>query len=311
MKIGIIGAGAVAAAVTLSTILRGCAREVVLVSRTRSRAKAVAIDMMYGTPLSPTVDVRDGDYEDLKSAAVVLITAGVNEKTGGAIDRNDPAGRLKLLDANTKVYEDIVPQIVKYAPDAVIVVVTDPPDPLADIARHIAGHNRVVSTGTYLDSMRFRVHLGQKLSISAASIEALVVGEHGTSQVFLWSSARARSVPYCNLLEQCKMTPEAFRAAVERDVRFANITIIEGNNASQYGIGMVCARIAEIILRDEKAVIPIGTYNKNYGVTLSLPGVLGRHGVSFILEPDMSEDERGALQRSAEKIRNALSGRLH
>jgi L-lactate dehydrogenase len=311
MKIGIIGAGAVAAACTLSTILRGCAREIVLVSRTRARAKAMATDMRYGSPLSPTVDVRDGDYEDLKGAAVVLITAGVNEKTGGAIDRNDPAGRLKLLDANTKVYEEIVPQIVKYAPEAVIVVVTDPPDPLAYIARHVAGHDRVVSTGTYLDSMRFRVHLGQKLSVSAASIEALVVGEHGTSQVFLWSSARARSVPYCNLLAQCKITPEAFRAEVERDVRFANITIIEGNNASQYGIGMVCARITEIILRDENAVIPIGTYNRNYDVTLSLPGILGRHGVSRILEPDMSDDERAALQRSAEKIKNALAGRLH
>jgi L-lactate dehydrogenase len=94
-------------------------------------------------------------------------------------------------------------------------------------------------------------------------------------------------------------------------VRFANITIIEGNNASQYGIGMVCARITEIILRDENAVIPIGTYNRNYDVTLSLPGILGRHGVSRILEPDMSDDERAALQRSAEKIKNALAGRLH
>ncbi len=311
MKIGIIGAGAVAAAVTLSTILRGCAREIVLVSRTRSRAKAVATDMLYGSPLSPTVDVHDGDYEDLKSAAVVLITSGVNEKTGGAIDRNDPAGRLKLMDANTKIYEEIVPQIAKYAPEAVIIVVTDPPEPLADIARHVAGHDRVVSTGTYLDSLRFRVHLGQKLSVSAASIEALVVGEHGTSQVFLWSSVRARGVTYCNMLEECNLTPEAFRAEVEREVRFANITIIEGNNASQYGIGMVCARITEIILRDENAVIPIGAYNKNYGVTLSLPGVLGRYGVSRILEPDMSEEERAALQRSAEKIKNALAGRLH
>ena len=310
MKIGIIGAGAVAAACTISIILRGCAREIVIVSRTRARAKAVATDMRYGSPLSPTVDVRDGDYEDLKGAAVVLITAGVNEKSGGAIDRNDPAGRLKLLDANIKVYGDIVPNIVKYAPEAVIVVVTDPPDPLADVARHMAGHDRVISTGTYLDSLRFRVHLAQKLSVSAASVEALVVGEHGTSQVFLWSSARARSVPYCNLLEECRMTPEAFRAEIEKEVRFANITIIEGNNASQYGIGMVCARITEIILRDERAVIPIGTYNPVYGVTLSLPGVLGRDGVSRILEPDMSEEERAALQRSADKIKNALAGRL-
>jgi L-lactate dehydrogenase len=267
--------------------------------------------MRYGSPLSPWLDVYDGDYKDLAGADAVLITAGVNEKTEGATDRNDPAGRLRLLDTNAKVYREIVPEIVKYAPGAVIIAVTDPPDPLADIARQIAGHNRVLSTGTFLDSLRFRVHLAKKLSVSAASVEALVVGEHGTSQVFLWSSVRVNGVTYCNLLEQCAMTPESFRAEVEREVRYANITIIEGNNASQYGIGMVCARIVEIIMRDENAVIPIGTYNGKYGVTLSLPGVLGRNGVSRILEPDMADNERAALQLGAEKLKKALAGRLN
>jgi L-lactate dehydrogenase len=306
MKVGVIGAGAVASACALSVILRGCATEIVLVSRTRARAKAVATDMRYGTPLSPAAVIRDGDYADLSGAAVVLVTAGVNEKSGGAIDRNDPAGRLKLLAANAKIYEEIIPDIVKSASDAVIVAVTDPPDPLADIARHIAGHDRVISSGTFLDSQRFKVHLAQKLSVSPASVEALVVGEHGTSQVFLWSGARVCGVPCCDLLEDCSVKPEEFRAAVERDVRFANITIIEGNNASQYGIGMVSARITEIILRDENSVIPVGRYNEKYGVTLSLPGVLGRNGVSRILEPDMSDDERAALQKSADKIKSAL-----
>jgi L-lactate dehydrogenase len=264
--------------------------------------------MRYGLPLSPMMDVRDGDYEDLAGAALVMITAGVNEKTGGATDRNDPAGRLRLLGTNTKVYEEIVPQVVKHAPDALIMVVTDPPDPLADIARRIAGHDRVISTGTYLDSLRFRVHLARKLSVNAATIEAHVVGEHGTSQVFLWSSARVCGAPFCALLEQCDATPAVFYAEVEKEVRYANISIIEGNNASQYGIGMTCARIAEIILRDENAVIPIGSFNTEYGVTLSLPSVLGRHGVSRILEPEMSKDERAALQRSAEKIKSALGG---
>jgi L-lactate dehydrogenase len=106
------------------------------------------------------------------------------------------------------------------------------------------------------------------------------------------------------------MTPEAFQAEIEHEVRFANITIIEGINASQYGIGMVCARIVEIILRDENAVVPIGTYNDKYGVTLSLPAVLGRNGVSRILEPDMSDKERTALQLSAAKLKKALDGRL-
>ncbi len=310
MKIGIIGTGAVGAACTLSTIMRGCAREIVLLDKMHSRAKAVATDMRYGLPLSLTVGVRDGDYQDLAGAALVMITAGVNEKTGGATDRSDPLGRLRLLGTNTKVYEEIVPQVVKYAPEAVILVVTDPPDPLADIVRRIAGHDRVVSTGTYLDTLRFRVHLSRKLDVSATSIDAFVVGEHGTSQVFLWSSARVCGAPFCELLEQCDASPDTFYAEVEKEVRYANITIIEGNNASQYGIGMTCARIAEIMLRDENAVVPIGSYNKEYGVTLSLPSILGRHGVSRILEPLMSDDERTALRHSAEKIKSALGGRL-
>ena len=306
MKIGIIGTGAVGAACTLATIMRGCAREIVLLDKVHSRAQAVATDMCYGLPLSSMMDVRDGDYEDLAGSALVMITAGVNEKAGRATDRNDPAGRLRLLGTNAKVYEEIVPRVVKVAPAAVIMVVTDPPDPLADIARQLAGHDRVLSTGTYLDSLRFRVHLARKLSVSAASIDAFVVGEHGTSQVFLWSSARVSGAPFCELLEQCHASPETFYADVEKEVRFANITIIEGNDASQYGIGMTCARIAEIMLRDENAVIPIGSYNKEYGVTLSLPSILGRHGVSRILEPEMSDDERAALRHSAEKLKNVL-----
>jgi L-lactate dehydrogenase len=234
-----------------------------------------------------------------------MITAGVNEKTGGAIDRNDPAGRLKLLDENVKVYEEIVPKIARAAPNAVLLAVTDPPDPLADHARRLAGHERVLSTGTYLDSLRFRVHLARELGVSPASVEALVVGEHGTSEVFLWSSARVGGIPILEEIERRGLRRQDFRKRIEADVRFANITIIEGNNASQYGIGMVCARIAEIILRDERAIVPIGSYHEAYGTTLSLPSIVGRDGVIDVIEPDMSDDERQALWRSAETIGQA------
>src|SRR5882672_10581441 len=133
LKIGVIGAGAVGCACLLSTIMRGCAREIVLVNRNRKRAKGVVSDMQYGTALSPTTDLYDGDYADLEGAALVMITAGVNEKAGGATDRNDPAGRLKLLDQNAGVYEEILTELFKAAPDTVVPVVTDPPDPLADL----------------------------------------------------------------------------------------------------------------------------------------------------------------------------------
>src|SRR5712691_3213942 len=190
-----IGAGAVGSACLLSTVMRGCAREIVVLNRNRKRAIAVVTDTQYGATLSPTVDIRDGDFPDLAGAALVMITAGVNEKTGGATDRSDAAGRLKLLDINRGIYESLVPRIVAAAPDAVILVVTDPPDLLADIARSLAHHDRVLSTGTYLDSLRFRVHLAGRLGVSPASVDAMVLGEHGTSQVYVWSSARVGGCP--------------------------------------------------------------------------------------------------------------------
>src|ERR1700688_4272918 len=176
MKIGIIGTGAVGCACALAAAIRGSAREIVLVNRTRKTAEAVATDIRYGTPLGCKVDIVDGDYDALKGAGVILITSGVNEKTGGATDRNDPAGRLKLLDTNADVYRDIVPKIIAIAPQALLLVVTDPPDPLADLTRQLAGHERVLSTGTFLDSLRFRFHLARRLEVNPMHIEAQVVG---------------------------------------------------------------------------------------------------------------------------------------
>ncbi len=165
------------------------------------------------------------------------------------------------------------------------------------------GHDRVLSTGTYLDSLRFQFHLAKHLGVSPASVEALVIGEHGTSEVFLWSGARVGGMP-ADLAIACRDVAKV-RQAVEQDVRYANITIIEGISASQLGIGMVPARIAEIVLRDERAVVPIGVFNPKFGVTLSMPGILGRNGVSRILEPAMSEEELQGLQRSADTLKAA------
>jgi L-lactate dehydrogenase len=306
MKLGIVGTGNVGCAIALAAVTRGSAREIILVNRTRKTAEAVATDLRYGTPLGPKVDISDGEYDALSGAGVILITSGVNEKTGGATDRSDPQGRLKLLDKNTAIYRDIVPKIVCAAPDAVLVAVTDPPDPLADIARAAAGHERVLSAGTFLDTLRFRVHLGKHFGVDPAQVEAQVIGDHGTSQVFLWSSARIAGVPVTVLLKERGEKLDDVRAQLERDVRYANITIIEGHDASQYGIGIVSARIAEMVLRDERAAIPIGSYQRAFGVTLSLPSIVGRTGVMSVLQPELSAEERSGLERSAESLRSAL-----
>jgi L-lactate dehydrogenase len=307
MKLGIIGAGTVGCACAMAAVTRGSAREIVLVNRTRKTAEAVATDMRYGTPLGPRVDITDGDYDALAGCGVVMITSGVNEKTGGATDRSDPQGRLKLLDKNAEIYSEIVPKIVRAAPDAVLLTVTDPPDPLADVARAAGGHERVLSAGTFLDSQRFRVHLGKHFGVSPVEVDALVLGDHGTSQVFAWSTARVGGVPVAKLLKGRGETLDDVRKQLEKDVRYANITIIEGHDASQYGIGIVSARIAEIILRDERAAIPIGSFHKRFGVTLSLPSVVGRNGVTEVLEPELSVEEKDGLEKSAESLRKALA----
>lgn len=307
LKVGVIGAGSVARACTFAMLQRGSCREVVLVNRTRKRAAGVAADMRYGRPLSPPVEVRDGDYADLAGAALVIITVGENEQSGGATDRSDPRGRLRLLDVNVAVYRSVVPQIVAAAPEAVLMVVTDPPDPLTDVTLELAGHERVFGTGTLIDSLRLRVHIAQRLEVDPAGVDALVVGEHGTSSVILWSSATVAGVPVADLLARGNDPLEEVQAGIENDVRFANITIIEGIGASQYGIGIVAARLTEAVLRDEGSVFPVSCHRADFGVSLSLPCVIGHSGVAQTLAPRMSAAERDGLRRSADVLRRALS----
>ena len=187
-----------------------------------------------------------------------------------------------------------------------MLVVTDPPDPLADAVRKL-GHMRALSTGTYLDSLRFKFHLGQRLKVSPASVSAQILGEHGTTEVFVWSSATIAGRPLRECLSRASQNWDEFRRDIEQQVRFANIAIIEGIGASQHGIGMVSARIAEIILSDERTVIPIGSYQPQYGATLSLPSLLGRDGVIETFEPEMSTEEREALRHSADTLKAAVA----
>jgi L-lactate dehydrogenase len=192
------------------------------------------MDIGYGAPLASVVDIADGDYLDLAGAELVVIAAGINEKSGGAIDRGDPAGRLRLLETNVGVYKDILPRVSQVAPEALILVLTDPPDPLADLVR-AAGFKRVLSSGTYLDSLRFRHHLARRLNVAPASVEADVLGEHGTSEVFMWSSARVGTAPVLDLMERSGGDRQELRRAIEHDVRYANIAIIEGNRRVSLG----------------------------------------------------------------------------
>ena len=305
-KVGIIGVGAVGTACAMALLKRGTAREIVLVNRDKRRAMAVATDMRYGVPALSTLDIHEGSYTDLAGADLVMITAGVNEKGGGATDKNDPEGRLRLLDANASVYREIVPEIVRTAPDSVIMVVTDPPDPLADLTRQLADHDRVFSAGTVIDAFRFRTHIAKRLGVNTHSVYAIVIGEHGTSEFLLWSSVRVGKLSFDEACAQAGESADLVRHGIEDDLRNANITITEGNNASQYGIGNVGARLAQEVLGDEQVVLPVADYHDDYGLTLSLPSVLGRAGVSHSFVPEMSENEAAEFQHCIQQLKIAF-----
>src|SRR5262249_48408136 len=212
MKLGIIGTGNVGNAIALAAVARGSAREIVLVNRTRKVAEAVATDLRYGIPLGPRIDISDGDYDALNGAGVVLITSGVNEKTGGATDRSDAQGRLRLLEKNAAIYRDIVPNIVSAAPPAGLVAVSDPPDALADIARKIAGHDRVLSTGTFLDSLRFRVSAPTLVLIPSMSRRR----SSATTAHRRCSCGHPPVLPACPWRGFCRNAAEAWQTCAQR-----------------------------------------------------------------------------------------------
>ena len=306
MKVGVIGVGAVGTSCAKAMLLRGSCHEIVLLDLDEGRAEGVAYDLSHGEVLCPPTRIRAGGYEDLADSAVVVITAGINERAGDAIDRGDEQGRLRLLPRNALVYKDVVPRLARVAPHAVVIVVTDPPDPLADIARGLTKTNPIISSGTFLDTLRFRLQIARRLGCHPSSVDALVIGEHGTSQVYVWSSAQVGGVPVLEHVRGGRLKKEKFRSEVEDAVKFANIKIIEGTGASQHGIGVVTARLVEAILRDEGLVAPVGVYQRRFSVTLSLPALIGRGGVSKVLTPTLSADEKAALAKSAKFIARAL-----
>ncbi|KRC51928.1 hypothetical protein ASE16_02345 [Leifsonia sp. Root227] len=308
MKIGVIGAGTVGAA-TVSALVRrgGVDPDVVVVDKDAKKAVGLAEDLSYAAALSSLSTVSAGEYGRLAGAELVIITAGVNEKKGGATDRNDPKGRLNLIPVNATAYREIIPAVVGAAPDATLLVVTDPPEPLADLTRALAPAKNIVSAGTVIDSLRFRHQIAKELGVRACDVDAYVVGEHGTSSVYLWSSARVGGERVVDLIARRGDDVEEVKWRIQAAVTFGNLSIIEGIGASQYGIGAVVGRLAEAIVRDERAVFPVASFQEKYGVTLASPSILGATGVIQTLLPALTPEENAGLEASAAVLRSAAS----
>ena len=301
MKAGIIGAGMVGSAAAYALALRGGASEVVLVDRNAALARAQAEDIAHAVPFAHPCQIHAGGYDALAGAAVVILAAGVAQKPGES--------RLSLLARNAEVFAEVIGSVRDAAPDALLLVATNPVDVMTDVARRVSGlpAARVIGSGTILDSARFRALLGDHLGIAAQSVHAYVLGEHGDSEVLGWSSARAGAVPLAGFADQmgAPLTADV-RARIDDAVRRAAYRIIEGKGATWYGIGAGLARIVQAIRDDQRAVLSVSATTPEIqgvaDVALSLPRVIGRAGVIATLLPDLDADEATALRASAELL---------
>jgi L-lactate dehydrogenase len=298
MKVGIVGTGMVGASAGFALALSGGASEVVLVDMNAARAQAEAEDIAHAVPFGRALMVRAGGYADLAGAGVVILAAGVNQQPGET--------RLALLARNAEVFRAVVAQVMSAAPDAILLVATNPVDIMTDIATRLSGlpPERVIGSGTILDTARFRSLLGAHLGIAPQSVHAYVLGEHGDSEVLAWSSARAGSLPLASFAAQVSAAiTDDVRARIDDGVRRAAYRIIAGKGATWHGIGAGLARIVRAVAGDEQAVLSVSIRREQVlgigPVALSIPRVVGRTGVTADLMPDLDEAETEALAASA------------
>ncbi|UJF24832.1 L-lactate dehydrogenase [Suttonella sp. R2A3] len=296
-EVGIVGTGFVGATSAYAIALQGICNELLLIDAHTERARAETADIAHAAALSGTTRVRSGDYDGLRGAKVVVIAAGVNQQPGES--------RLALLARNAAIFARVVPEIVRVAPQAVVVVATNPVDIMTDITRNLHPHpERVLGTGTLLDTARMRELIGRECGVAARYIHANVLGEHGDSSVLCWDSARIAGT---NIAEFMKTLGVSWnhqqRGVIEDKVRSAAAMIIAGKKATYYGIGAAVMKIVDGILRDGRGVYTLSGPSE-YGVCLSLPRVLGEDGIVHTVTPDLSDTERQAIQESARLLRN-------
>jgi len=302
MKIGIVGAGAVGSAAGFALVLEGAVDEVVFVDRDVRRAAAEAADIAHAAPFASATRVTSGDWTALAGAGAVVLSAGVAQKPGES--------RIELLGRNAEVFRAVIGEIEAVAPDALLIVATNPVDVMTAIATRLSGKTpgTVIGTGTILDTARFRALLSAHLGVASKSVHAYVLGEHGDSEVLGWSEARAGNVPLRDFAAQIGAPlTNSVMDRIDAGVRRAAYTIIEGKGFTNYGIGAGIARIVRAIDRDEQAVLTVTTLTPEIAgvpdVAVSVPRIVGRSGVSADLLPRLDRDEQDALGRSAALIR--------
>ena len=304
-KVGIVGTGMVGSSFAYALMQRGLVGELVLIDANHARAEGEAMDLNHGISFVRPMKIFAGYYEDLRGADVVVVSAGVSQKPGES--------RLELLSRNIAVFKEIIPEIVRYNPDGIIVVVTNPVDILTYVTLKISGlpAHKVIGTGTTLDTARLRYLLGQRYDIDPRNVHTYILGEHGDSEFAAWSLTTLGAVPLKKYVSVRGVGYDP--VALEQiflETKNAAYAIIERKSATYYAIGLSVLAIVETIIRHQHTILPVSTMmSGQFGVSdvcISLPTIIGRDGVEEVMNITLSDDEIALFQNSARILRSRI-----
>ncbi len=304
-KAVMIGCGFVGSASVFSLMQSGLFSEIAMIDVDREKAEGEAMDISHGIPFASHMRIYAGDYEDVKDAGIVIITAGANQKPGES--------RLDLVKKNVGIFKKIIPTIMEQGFDGIILVVANPVDILTYVAQKLSGlpENRVIGSGTVLDTARLKNRLSEHLEVDSRSVHAFIIGEHGDSEIAAWSSANVSGIPINDFCEmRGHYQHEKSTREIAEAVKNSAYDIIQRKQATYFGVAMAVKRICEVIVRDEKSILPVSTMMHGEhgvdGVVLSMPCIVGKDGIETKVPFLLNEEEKLKLQESAKMLKGII-----
>lgn len=299
-KISIIGAGFVGSTTAFALMESGLASDIVLVDVNKEKSEGEIMDLAHGAAFVKSVNMMAGDYRDTKDSDIVIISAGAGQKEGET--------RLDLVRKNVEIFKQIVPQLVRYSPNAILLVVANPVDILTHITFKLSGFpaSRVIGSGTVLDTSRLRYVLSQEFDIDARNIHAHIIGEHGDSEFPVWSNAYVGPLSLEDFCTREGIDVQMLQEKAYHEVKDSAYRIIAKKGYTNYAVALAVKRIVEAILRDEKSILTISTYNPIEDVYYSVPNIVGRNGQVMKVCPNLNEDELTKLEKSKKVLKEII-----
>ncbi|MFV9511426.1 L-lactate dehydrogenase [Tepidibacillus sp. LV47] len=305
-KIVVIGSGAVGSTFAYTVLLKGLANELVIIDKNRDKAEGDALDLNHGLLLAQPMKIYAGDYPDCKNADIIVITAGAAQRPGET--------RLDLLQRNVSIFQEIFSEVMKYNQEAIFLIAANPVDILTYVSIKLSNlpKERIIGSGTLLDSARFRYLISEKMNIDPRSVHGMIIGEHGDSEVPVWSLLNIAGINQekADAASRCYLSTED-KEKIYQQTKNAAYQIIEKKGATYYAIALSLARICEAVLGDQKSILPVSAYLSNYkgidDVVLGIPSVVGRNGIEEVLDIPLSEKEEKLLKQSADQLKRFIA----